>query len=222
MYNEASTISELLKRVVEAPLSVEKEIIVVDDGSTDNSAELVSEYMKSSNAGIRLVRKDNGGKGSAVRAGFAAATGDILIVQDADLEYDPNDIQKCIEPIVGGKAEVVYGSRQLHKENKKHSNLAFYLGGIVVTLTTNVLYFSRLTDEATCYKTFSSRVLKSFTIDSDGFEWEPEITAKILKSGVKIHEVPVRYYPRRVFEGKKIKYTDGLLALWTLLKYRFK
>ena len=221
VYNEEGTIQEILERIFDAPLSIPKEVIVVDDGSTDASAELINKFIKSHNADIKYLRKENGGKGSAVKLGFHHATGDVCIIQDADLEYTPKDFQSCIDPILRGEYQIVYGSRNLHPENKAHSSWIFYLGGRLVTAATNLLYKSQLTDEATCYKTFATETLRRFRIDSDGFEWEPEITAKLLKAGVKIGEVPVRYYPRKVAEGKKIGWSDGVRAIWTLLRHRF-
>lgn len=217
LYNEKDTVRELLQKVIDATVSLEKEIIVVNDGSTDGSEKIVSEFVQ-----VKLINKDNGGKGSAVKVGFEHASGDICIVQDADLEYDPRDYQACIDPILKGDADVVYGSRLLHPDNKEISSLAFYLGGRLVTFFTNFLFWSRLTDEPTCYKTFRTETIRKFSISGNGFEWEPEITAKLLKSKIKIAEVPIRYYPRKKTEGKKIKWRDGVIALLTLLKYRFK
>ena len=137
------------------------------------------------------------------------------------MEYDPNDYQKLIEPILKNNAKVVYGSRLLNKMNKEISSFSFYIGGLVVTKITNLLYRSNLTDEPTCYKVFKKEAIKDIQITKNGFEWEPEITAKLLKKGINIQEVPISYYPRSRLEGKKISWKDGLLAIWTLIKYRF-
>jgi dolichol-phosphate mannosyltransferase len=217
VYNEEATIGRLLDRVraLDTP-GTEKEIIVIDGGSTDRSREILK-----SQAGIRLIlsRRDTG-KGSAVKRGLAASSGGIVIIQDADLEYDPRDIPLCMKPILEGRARVVYGSRRLRRENREHSGLLFLIGGILITKATNILFGSSLTDEPTCYKCFDSGLLKSLEIRSDGFEWEPEVTARILRQGIPIVEVPVRYRPRR--KGKKIRYRDGFRALWTLLRFRLQ
>jgi len=225
-YNEEKTIDKVLEAVAKAEVSISKEVIIVNDGSTDSTKETVENFLKNSkykkDIKFRLINKPNGGKGSAVKLGFKEATGDIVLIQDADLEYNPNEYQQLIEPILSGEHKVVYGSRQLNKKNKGYSTLSFYLGGLSVTLLTNLLYFSRLTDEPTCYKVFHSDVIKNIEIKGNKFEWEPEVTAKILKRGIKIHEVPISYFPRSFRDGKKINWRDGIQALWTLVKYRFK
>jgi glycosyltransferase involved in cell wall biosynthesis len=223
VYNEENTIIKILDKIRNVKLKVQKEIIIVDDGSTDKSNELITNYLKKNKYGdYKLVTKKNGGKGSAVKEGFRKAKGDIIIIQDADLEYDPNDYNHLIQPIIDKKFQVIYGSRRLDKSNKTHSHFRYYAGGILVTTFTNILYGSQLTDEPTCYKVFSHEVIKKLKINSNGFEWEPEITAKILKRGIKIGELPIKYYPRKVSEGKKINWKDGLKALWTLLYYKFR
>lgn len=228
-YNEEKTILEVLKRVkaVKLPAGLGKEIIVVSDGSRDKTVMLARTV-----AGVKVIDKQpNQGKGAAVREGIKQATGDILIIQDADLEYDPNDYPAILKPILERKALVVYGSRYLSliRGNKagfaiKHKNAytVTSLGSHVVTLATNILYGTRITDEATCYKCFKTSVIKSIKIDNDRFNWEPEITGKIARKGIKIHEVPISYAPRSYDEGKKIGWKDGIEALWTLLKYRIK
>jgi len=219
VYNEERTIQELLQRVVDINLSLDKEIVVVDDGSTDNSRTIIENFIKKSKANIKFISKPNGGKGSAFKAGFEVSTGEICIVQDADLEYDPADIQRCIEPIIQGKSEVVYGSRT-HPDNRGMAGYTYYLGGKLITWATNFLYNAKLTDEATGYKVFKTSKLNEFKIENNGFEWEPEITAKLLKSGTKIYEVPIHYRPRRPSEGKKINWKDGIKAIYYLIRYK--
>ncbi len=219
-YNEENTIMEILKRVLQAPLGdgIEREVVVVDDGSTDSTSQLMKAYEGSSE--VFYYRKENGGKGSAVRYGVERCTGDIVVVQDADLEYDPNDFKKLMEPILNGETRVVYGSRELSKS--EHSSLLFYLGGQLVTVATNILFGTKLTDEPTCYKMFDAKLLKSVKLESDGFEFCPEVTAKVLRKGEQIKELPISYAPRDREHGKKIKAWDGVVAIWTLLKYRLK
>ncbi len=156
-----------------------------------------------------------------MRTGIALATGDWIIIQDADLEYDPEDYNPLLQWVIENNAKVVYGSRFL-KPSNKHSYLRFYLGGRLVTFVTNLLYGQHLTDEPTCYKFFDAQFLKSIPLKCQGFEFCPEVTAKVCKKGIKIHEIPINYYPRSIAEGKKINWKDGLEAIWTLLKYRFK
>lgn len=228
-YNEEKTIVQLLQKVKAVDLSKQriiKEIIVVSDGSKDNTVSLAMSVPD-----IKVIElSKNQGKGAAVRAGIKHATGDIIIIQDADLEYDPNDYPLVLSPILEGKAKVVYGSRFLNLiREKKHGVIRKYkkahfsaaLGGRIVTHATNIIYRTGITDEPTCYKCFHSSIIKPMDIVSDGFNWEPEVTAKIAKQGIKIHEVPINYYPRSFDEGKKINWKDGFAALWTLVKYRF-
>jgi dolichol-phosphate mannosyltransferase len=216
VYNERGTIEEILRRVCAAAL--DKEIIVVDDGSSDGTRQYLAGLDEE---GIKVVfHARNRGKGGAVRTGLAHATGEVVIIQDADLEYDPGDYPALLEPIRQGQAQVVYGSRLLGP-GRAHSSAAFYWGGRLITLATNILFNSRLTDEPTCYKVFKREVLESIAFISDGFEWEPEVTAKLLRRGVRITEVPISYHPRKKDQGKKIKPLDGLKALTTLLRYRF-
>ncbi|MBS3088190.1 glycosyltransferase family 2 protein [Candidatus Pacearchaeota archaeon] len=225
VYNEEKTISQILDLVSKVKLTIDKEIIIIDDGSTDGTAKKVKEFIKnfkSKTTKLKLIGKSNGGKGSAVKKGIKESTGDIIIIQDADMEYNPNEYQEVINPILSKKAEVVYGSRRLKKSNKQYSGFAFYAGGVLVTFFTNFLYGSKLTDEPTCYKTFDSKLVKSLEIQGNKFEWEPEVTAKILKKGIKIHEVPISYYPRHKSDGKKINWKDGVQAIYTLFYWRFK
>lgn len=222
-YNEEKTILEVLEKLKKCKMDASKEIIIVDDGSTDKSAELIKSYF-SKNKGLKdikykFISKANGGKGSAVRAGVKIAKGDVLIIQDADLEYDPEDYNKLIKEIKKGHS-VVYGSRFL-KNHKPLYKIYFY-GNKFLTLVTKILYNSKITDMETCYKMFKIDLIKSIRIESNGFEIEPEITAKILKRGIKIKEVPINYNPRSVSEGKKIGWKDGMKAIWTLLYWRLK
>ena len=224
VYNEEATVVALLDRVLAAEVSARREIIIVNDGSTDRSRERIQSWRASLTAThdvtVRILDKANGGKGSAVRAGIEQSSGDAVIIQDADLEYDPADYQKCIDPILAGRTRVVYGSRERFHGNRFHSSLAFYAGGLAVTYWVNLLYGASLTDEPTCYKTFDGDLIRTLSFDGDGFEWEPEITAKLLRLGYAIHEVPVSYAPRKVGEGKKINWRDGLRAFWVALMWR--
>lgn len=237
VYNEEQLVCELLQKVLDLQLldSLEKEIIVIDDGSSDRTYDAIERFVESHPAsGIRLLRhKRNRGKGAAVRTGFEAAKGDIFIIQDADLEYDPDDINEVVAPILSGEATVVYGSRILREKalgrsgvcglitgKHPHSYVLAYLGGVAITKWTNFLTGSKLTDEPTCYKCFHRSALQEITIECDDFAWEPEITMKILRKGFPIREVPVSYHPRKLSEGKKINWRDGVKALWTLCRYR--
>lgn len=226
VYNEEPTVVALLDRVLNAEAPVSMEIIVVDDGSTDATPRLCSEWMERRRATtdhrlILLHRGDNGGKGAAVKTGLAAASGDAVIIQDADLEYDPADYGRCLAPILHGDCYAVYGSREADNRNRLSSSLTFYLGGILLTWWIDLLFNAELTDEPTCYKTFDGNLLRAIPIDGDRFEWEPEITAKLLRLGFEIREVPVAYHPRKISEGKKIKWKDGVIGLWTALRRRF-
>src|SRR3989344_1056575 len=174
-YNEEKTMREVLEIVSKVKLTIGKEIIIMDDGSTDKTADVIKEFISSTKKKdfeINLFQKKNGGKGSAVKEGIKRATGGIIIIQDADLEYDPNEYQNIINPILNKRCKVVYGSRRLKSSNKKYSGLSFYLGGILVTLATNLLFGSKLTDEPTCYKTFDAKLIKGFEIRGNKFEWE--------------------------------------------------
>lgn len=217
VYNERRTIEEILKRV--QAVDLEKELIVVDDGSVDGTRDTLRNYQNVDS--IRVVFQDrNQGKGAAIRAGLAHVTGDVVVIQDADLEYDPADYPILLRPIQEGEAQVVYGSRLLNEEHPI-SAWRFYLGGRLLTLLANLLYRAGITDEPTCYKMFRTEVLKGLDLRCTRFEFCPEVTAKVRKRGIRIHEVPISYNPRKVYEGKKIGWRDGLEAIWTLVKYRF-
>jgi len=215
-YNEEKTIAEIIGRVQAIPL--EKEIIVVDDGSTDSTREILKK-IASSEAGLKVIfHRQNLGKGAALRRGFAQVSGDVIVVQDADLEYDPADLPRLLEPIQKGQARIVYGSRILGKN--PFSYLRYWLGGLLLSKLTNILYGSKITDEPTCYKMFRREVLQEIDLKCKGFEFCPEFTAKVLRRGEKILEVPISYSPRRMEEGKKIRWKDGLVAAYVLIKYR--
>ena len=217
VFNEKATIEQIIKKVKKVP--VEKEIIVVDDGSTDGTAEILKEISEK-DKNIKIILKEkNEGKGSAIREGLKYVNGDVVVIQDADLEYEPTDWIEMLKFMEEKKADVVYGSRVLGK-NKK-SSFVFYLGGRILSIITNFLYGAGITDEPTCYKMFNTEIIKSLNLKCRGFEFCPEVTAKIRKKGIKIYEVPIHYNPRSTKEGKKIRWKDGIIAIWTLIKYRF-
>ncbi len=217
VYNEENTLSQILNKVLK--VNIEKEIIIVDDYSKDDSRSKIQEYTKHSNVKA-VFHERNYGKGKAIRSGIEHVTGDIVIIQDADLEYEPEDYPALVKPIIEERTNVVYGSRELGKANQ-HSYFSFYIGGKFLSWLTNFLYGSKITDEPTCYKVFKTDVLKSINLKCVRFEFCPEVTAKILKRGEKIIEIPIHYYPRTKGEGKKIRWKDGIEAIWTLIKYKF-
>jgi len=217
-YNEIKTIREIIKKVKE--VDIPKEILIIDDGSKDGTKEFLK---KLNDPEIRIfLNKKNYGKSHSVRVGIREAEGDIIIIQDADLEYDPHDYYNLVKPIMRGKTKVVYGTR-FPKMKKKPSIFSnpFFLANKILTITSNILYNANITDEPTCYKVFDSEVLKSLNLKSERFEFCPEVTAKIRKKGYKIYEIPIAYNPRTTKEGKKINWKDGFEALWTLIKYKF-
>lgn len=225
VFNEERTIKELINRVLRVPLpyKIEKEIIVVNDGSTDNTYKILQEFTDD----IKLIaHEENRGKGTAIRAGIKESTGDLVIIQDADLEYNPSDYGTLLAPIVNKKFRVVYGTRlsnyplKLWGENKTVMPIHL-IANKFLTFLTNLIYGSKLTDMETCYKLFTRTLLEKLNLKSEKFDFEPEVTAKILKLNIKIAEVPITVNPRTYKEGKKIGFKDGIAAIWTLLIYKF-
>ncbi len=217
VYNEANTIREIIQRVSSTGLV--DEIVLVDDGSRDGTREILNEYK--SNKKIKVILHDhNQGKGAAIRTGLKEVTSDLALVQDADLEYDPRDYPILLQPINEGLAEVVYGSRFLGGPRRP---ILFWnmVANKILTFTTNILYNNILTDMETGYKMFKREVISDIHLRANGFDFEPEFTAKILKKHIRIYEVPIRFTPRFYEEGKKIKMKDAFIAMWTILKYRF-
>jgi glycosyltransferase involved in cell wall biosynthesis len=216
VYNERETIQEIIRRVLAVPLRIE--LIVVDDGSKDGTRDILAELVRELQFKL-VLQPANAGKGAALRRGFQEVTGDLVVIQDADLEYSPEEFPQLIELICQGRADVVYGSRFLGR----HRVFLFthYAGNRLLTLITNVLYNTMLTDMETCYKVMRTDVVRSMTLHSNGFGIEPEMTAKIFKRHYRVYEVPITYDGRGYEEGKKITWRDGVVALWVLLKYRF-
>ena len=217
VYNEVETLTELVERV--QAVSLNKELILVDDGSTDGSRELLKSWECNLAANVKIIyHPENQGKGAAIATGLSLVTGDLVIIQDADLEYDPQDYYKLVEPFLDSEVRVVYGSRNLQRNPR--STFSFYWGGRLLSWVANLLYGAHITDEATCYKVFRTDLLKELGVESTGFEFCPEMTGKVLRRKIPILEVPISYHPRLWEEGKKIKWYDGLTAIWVLLKYR--
>lgn len=223
-YNEERNLASVLDSVmqVELPYGADKEIIVVDDGSTDNTVGRVQSFIAvNPQARINLIRHtSNQGKGAAIRTALPAVSGEYVIIQDADGELDPRDFAKMLSKMVDEDLPVVYGSRFLIAGGRLGSRF-FYYGNRILSALANVLYGQHLTDEATCYKLFRTSLLRSLTLRCRGFEFCPEVTAKIARCGIKIQEVPINYYPRTREQGKKVRLRDGFIAVWCLLKYRF-
>lgn len=219
-YDEAGTLQEVVARV--QAVDVPTEIIIVDDASTDGSAEVASRIAASAD-NVTLLRHDrNRGKGRALRTGFEAATGDFVIVQDADLEYDPADYSKLLNPLLEGRADAVYGSRFLTSSEHRVLYFRHYLGNRLLTLLSNLATDLNLTDMESCYKVFRRELLQSIVLEEDRFGFEPEITAKIAKAGARVYEVGISYHGRTYEQGKKIRPRDGVWALWCILKYAVK
>lgn len=220
VYNEENHIEEVLLKIktVRLPRDVEREIVVIDDGSNDRTPQILKKFTSDNVISIHSSVL-NFGKGTAVRIGIKKAKGDIILIQDADMEYNPDDYTRLIEPILAGKTQVVYGSR--FKGEIVGMKPLYRLANTILTFTANALFNAHITDEATCYKVFSAAALKNLDLKCRRFEICPEVTAKLLKAGYTIKEVPVGYKSRSVAEGKKISWKDGVAALWTLIKYRF-
>ena len=215
VYNERQTVEEIIERVLCVPVRVE--LIVVDDCSTDGTRDILQRLQEQRRFKL-LLQERNQGKGAALRRGFQEVSGEVVVIQDADLEYSPEEYPELIDLICSGRADVVYGSRFLGR----HRVFMFthYLGNRLLTGITNVLYNTMLTDMETCYKVMRTEVLRSMTLESDGFGIEPELTAKIFKRKYRVYEIPITYDGRGYEEGKKITWRDGVTALWILLKYR--
>ena len=219
VYNEINTIDEILKKIENASFyGLEKEVILVDDMSTDGTREKLKEL---ENKYKVFYHEKNQGKGAAIRTAMSNITGDIMVIQDADLEYDPNDYEDLIKLIVENKADVVYGSRLTGAKPSRSFMFTHLLGNKLLTFTTNLLYGATLTDMETCYKAFRASFLEGIEIKSDRFDFEPEITAKMLKKKARLFELPISYYGREYAEGKKITWKDGIHAILALLRFRF-
>lgn len=222
VYNEKNTIVEVLENVVAADtLGLDKELVIVDDGSTDGTVEILKGLDASRYSARIFFHELNQGKGAALRTGQGQATGDIIMIQDADLEYSPSEYPHLLQPILAGKADVVYGSRLAGGKTTRAFKFMHYLGNKFLSFLTNLLYDCTLTDMETCYKVFKAEIFKKVTIKCNRFDFEPEITAKVLKQGVRLYELPISYYGRDYAEGKKITWLDGFDAIWALIRFRF-
>lgn len=219
VFNEKETVEEIIKQVAAAPiLGYEKEIIVVNDGSNDGTEKILENLREKLNF-ILLRHPQNLGKGAAIKTALEQVTGNLVLIQDADLEYSPDDYQKLLKAF-DEKTSIVYGSRNLEKTRRGY--FLYFLGGRFLTAFFNIMFGSKLTDINTGYKLFQTDVIKNINLKSNGFEFCEEVTAKILKSGYFIKEVPIYYYPRKFSQGKKIRFLDGLSGIWTIIKYRFE
>ena len=218
VFNEENTLREIITRVINT--GIVNEIICVNDGSTDSSGEILGEFVNFGGVKIKILNHEvNKGKGESVINALKEAEGEITVIQDADLEYDPSQFKNMLKLFENIDVNVVYGSRNLLKNPK--SSQAYYWGGILLSKLTNFLYGSAITDESTCYKMFRTKLLRELNLQSSGFDFCPEVTSKILKRKIFIHEIPINYEPRKHSDGKKIKWHDGLKAIWTLIKFRF-
>jgi len=218
LYNEQETVAKIVNKVLELPLDLE--LIIIDNASTDNTGQIIAEFSNRDNVKI-IKREKNIGKGDAVVAGLELASGKYTIIQDGDLEYDPKDIVKMVNKAEEKKALALFGSRALNQR----SGISYYRylwGGKLLTIIARILYFNGITDESTCYKMVRTDLIKSLELECKRFEFCPELVAKLGRNGIKIHEIPIAYYPRKFEDGKKIRWIDGVEAIWSLLKYRFK
>src|SRR3989344_6382540 len=221
VYNEDKTVEKIVNKVEKIKIeNVEKEIIIINDASKDKTAEILKRISKKYKNIKIFSHKTNKGKGAAIRTGLKYFMGDIIVIQDGDLEYNPEDFRKLIKPILEGKTKIVYGSRLLGEE-RGFNVFSHYIGNRVLSLLTTLLYFRRITDMETCYKMMTKDVIKSLNLKAKKFDFEPEVTAKIIRKGYKIIEIPIIYNCRSFKEGKKITWKDGIKALYILLKYRF-
>jgi len=221
-YNEQDSIAEIVRRVQRAEIAgVEREIVVVDDGSKDRTAEIVASL-----EGVHFVRHErNAGKGAAVKTGIGASTGDLVLVQDADLEYDPADHAAVVQPLLDGRCDAVMGSRFLHERPKfigkrRSPYFTHYIGNLMIVAFTNLLYGKSFTDYEGCYKAFRRADLSATPIEANGFEFDNELVCKLFRKGVRFEEVPIHYAPRTYLRGKKITWRHGVIILWTILKWR--
>jgi glycosyltransferase involved in cell wall biosynthesis len=216
VFNERNTVVEIVRRMRAVDLPVDREIVLIDDGSDDGTRSVLPQLGDST---VRVVmHPHNRGKGAAIRTGLEHVTGDLVIIQDADLEYDPEDWPKLLAPMLKGRAQVVYGSR--FTGERRNMLFLHWLGNRFLSFMTNALYNTTLSDMETCYKLFDRSVIDGLSLHAQGFDFEPEVTAKVLRQKIRIYEVPISYAGREPYEGKKITWRDGFVALWTLVKYR--
>lgn len=218
VFNERNTVAEVIRRMRTVDLPLEREILIIDDGSDDGTRHVLSQVGDST---VKVIlHPHNRGKGAAIQTGLRHVSGDLVLIQDADLEYDPEDWPKLLAPILKGRATVVYGSR--FTGERRNMLILHWIGNRFLSLVTNLLYNSTLSDMETCYKLFDRSVLDGITLRAERFDFEPEVTAKVLRQGIRIYEVPISYTGRELYEGKKITWRDGFAALRTLVKYRFR